>query len=48
MGENYGRKMMHGVMKAKGINVVETKVDITLSEINAESQAKSKTLLAAC
>ena len=48
MGEKYSRKMKHGVMKAKGINVVETKVDITLSEINAESQTKSKTLLAAC
>ena len=47
MGENYGRKMMHGVMKAKGINVVETKSGIILGDINPEAQTKSRTLSAA-
>ena len=32
--------MIHGVMKAKGINVSETKFDKTLSEINQEAQRK--------
>ena len=40
MGENYGRKMMHGVMKAKGINVVETKTGKKLGEFNPEAQRK--------
>ena len=40
MGENYGRKMMHGVMKAKGINVVETNTGQKLGEINPEAQRK--------
>ena len=44
MGENYGRIMMHGVMKAKGINVVETKIGTILGDINPEAKTKSRTL----
>ena len=40
MGERYGRKMLHGVMKAKGINVGETKIGKILGEINPEAQRK--------
>ena len=40
-GRKNGRKMIHGVMKAKGINVSETKFGKTLSEINPEAQRKS-------
>ena len=40
-GGKNGRKMIHGVMKAKGINVSETKFGKTLSEINPEAQRKS-------
>ena len=40
VGKNYGRKMMHGVMKAKGINVSETKIGKLLGEINSEPQTK--------
>ena len=39
LGENYGRKLMHGVMKVKGING-ETKIGIILSEMNPEAQTK--------
>ena len=38
--ENGGRKIMHGVMKAKGINVGETKIGKILGEINPEAQIK--------
>ena len=41
---NYGRKM---IMKAKGINVVETKIGTMLGEINPETQTNSRKLLAA-
>ena len=40
VGKNYGRRMMHGVMKAKGINVGETKIGKILGEINPEAQRK--------
>ena len=42
MGESYGRKMLHGVMKAKGINVGETKIGKILGEISPEAQRKRK------
>ena len=41
---NYGRKM---IMKAKGINVVETKIGTMLGDINPETQTNSRKLLAA-
>ena len=44
--ENYGRKMMHGVMKAKRINVRESKIGTILGEISPEGQ-KDRTLPAA-
>ena len=40
MGERYGRKILHGVMKAKGINVGETKIGTISGEINSEAQRK--------
>ena len=40
MGENYGRKMMHVVMKTKVINVSETKISKKFGEINPEAQRK--------
>ena len=40
VGENYGRKMMHEVMKTKGITVGETKIGKLLSESNSEAQTK--------
>ena len=40
MGESYGRKIMHGVMKTKRINVGETKISKSLGEINPEDQTK--------
>ena len=40
MGECYGRKMLHGVMKAKGIIIGETKIGTILGEINSEVQRK--------
>ena len=36
--ENYGRKLMHGVMKAKRINVRESKIGTILGEISPEGQ----------
>ena len=36
----YGRKIVYGVMKAKTINVGETKIGKLLSEINPEAQPK--------
>ena len=39
-GRKNDRKMIHEVMKAKGINVSETKFGKTLSEINPEAQRK--------
>lgn len=44
--ENYGRKMMHGVMKAKRINVRESKIGTILGEISLETQT-DRTLPAA-
>ena len=41
-GRKNGRKMIHGVMKAKGINVSETKFGKTLSEINPEAQSNRR------
>ena len=43
-GENYNRKMMHGVMKAKVINVDETKIGAILGEINPKVQIKRQKL----
>ena len=45
VGENYNSKRMHGVMKAKGINVGEIKIGTTLGEIH---QKFVKNLSAAC
>ena len=45
VGENYGCKMMHGVMKAKGINVGKTKIGKLLVEINSEAQAKRQNVV---
>ena len=42
MRERYGRKMLHGVMKAKGINADETKIGKILCEINPEAERKRK------
>ena len=42
MGENYDRKVMHGVMKASGINVGETKTGKILDKINPETQRKTE------
>ena len=39
-GRKNGRKMMHGVMKAKWINISETKTGKILCEINPEAQRK--------
>ena len=39
-GRKNGHKMMHGVMKAKGTNVSETKTGKILYEINPEAQRK--------
>ena len=39
-GRKNGRKMMHGVMKAKRINIGETKTGKILCEINPEAQRK--------
>ena len=36
---------MHGVMKVKGINVGETKMDTLLGEINPEAQKRRRILL---
>ena len=44
MGENYGRKMMQGVIKAKGINIGETKISTILGENNSESQTKRQSV----
>ena len=38
VGENYGCKIMYGVMKSKGI---ETKIGKVFDEINLEAQRKS-------
>ena len=40
VGESYGCKMLHGVMKVKGINVGERKIGKILDEINPEAQKK--------
>ena len=40
VGEKNGGKMMHGVMKVKGINIGETKTGKILCEINPEAQRK--------
>ena len=44
LGENYGRKLMHGVMKVKEINVGQTKMGTILGEINPEAQKGGRTL----
>ena len=38
LGENYGRKLLHGVMKVKGINVGKRKIGTILKEMNPEAQ----------
>ena len=45
LGEKIGRKMIHGVMKTKGINVSEIKFGKTLSEINPEAQRKRQNVV---
>ena len=45
--QNYGRKIVHGVMKAKRINVGETKIGKLLSEINPETQPKRQNVIGA-
>ena len=40
MVQNYGRKIVHRVMKVKRINVGETKIGKLLSEISPEAQPK--------
>ena len=45
VGENYCRKMMHGVMNDKGINVSKTKTDEILGEINPEGQRKRQNVV---
>ena len=45
MVQNYGRKIVHGVMKAKRINVGETKIGKLLSEINPEAQPKRQNVV---
>ena len=45
MVQNYGRKIVHGVMKAKRINVGETKIGKLLSEINPETQPKRQNVV---
>ena len=45
VGKNYGRKMMHGVKKAKEISVGETKIGKLLSKINSEAQTKRQNVL---
>ena len=42
MGENYGRKIVHGLMMAKRINVGGTNIGNLLSEINPEAQLKKQ------
>ena len=44
VGENYGRKMMHGIIKTKGINVGETKIGKLLGEVSSEAQTKRQNL----
>ena len=39
---------MYGVMKAKGINVVETKIGAILGEINPKVQTRGRNFPAAC
>ena len=43
--QNYGRKIVHRVMKAKKINVGETKIGKLLSEINPEAQPKRQNVV---
>ena len=38
VGDSYGCKMMHGNMKAKGMNVGEIKIGTILDEISLEAQ----------
>ena len=50
MGENYGRKMIHGAMKAKGIKVCETKTGQILCNPKSiqKHKEKGRTLPATC
>ena len=45
VGEKYGRKMMHGVTKTKGINVGEIKIVKLSGEINPEVQSKRQNVV---
>ena len=47
-GRKNDRKMIHEVMKAKGINVSETKFGKTLSEINPERKKENPKKEAEC
>ena len=40
VGEDHDRQIKHEVMKAKGINVGETKIGKLLGESNSEAQTK--------
>ena len=43
--QNYGRKIVHGVMKAKKINIGKTKISKLLSEINPEAQPRRQNVV---
>ena len=45
MVQNYGRKIVHRVMKVKRINVGETENGKLLSEINPEAQPKRQNVV---
>ena len=46
--ENQNRKMVHGIMKGKGINVGETKIGAIFGEINLKPKQKGRNFPAAC
>ena len=43
--QNYGRKIVYGVMKTKMINAGETKIGKLLSEIDPEAQTKRQNVV---
>ena len=45
MVQNYGRKIVHRVMKAKRINVGKTKIGKLLSEIKPQAQPKRQNVV---
>ena len=44
MGENYGNKIVHGINKAKRINVGETEVTKIFGKINPQALKKSQSV----